>query len=75
MKIAITGASGFVGQHLVASLTKAGHDLRLLIHKKQTDRASSKNIETVIGDIHNADSLVQAYKNVEVVYHLVGIIA
>lgn len=75
MKIAITGASGFVGRHLVAALAGTGPDLRLLLHKQKISSASGKNIETVIADVHDADSLVQAFKNIDVVYHLVGIIA
>ncbi len=31
MEIAITGGTGFVGSHTVATLAKAGHSLRLLV--------------------------------------------
>ncbi|HDL04338.1 MAG TPA: NAD(P)-dependent oxidoreductase, partial [candidate division Zixibacteria bacterium] len=35
MKIAVTGASGFVGRHLVKELAGRGHDLRLLSYKRR----------------------------------------
>jgi len=75
LKIAITGASGFVGRHLVASLAETEHHLRLLIHRKHIESVSGDKIETVFGDVHNSDSLDKAFEGVDAVYHLVGIIA
>lgn len=75
MKIAVTGASGFVGRHLVGELSSRGHKLRLLSHRKKPQIDIDLPVETVEADVHNADSLSDAFHNVDVVYHLVGIIA
>ncbi len=75
MNIAITGASGFVGRHLVASLAETEHNIRLLVHKKHIDNISGNKIETVFGDVHNPDSLNKAFGGIDAIYHLVGIIA
>ncbi len=75
MKIAITGASGFVGSYLVTSLLNQNHKLNLLTHKKEPSFNQDKNINIFTGDIHNQDSLQNFLKDVDVVYHLVGIIA
>ena len=39
MKIAVTGASGFVGSALVPSLRTAGHDVVMLVRREPADEA------------------------------------
>ncbi|PKK84935.1 MAG: NAD-dependent dehydratase [candidate division Zixibacteria bacterium HGW-Zixibacteria-1] len=75
MKIAVTGASGFIGRNLVAELSGRGHSLRLLSHRRQPAADSGHSVEIVEANVHDSDSLSEAFKNIEVVYHLVGIIA
>jgi nucleoside-diphosphate-sugar epimerase len=54
MKIAITGATGFLGRHIVAALTENKHDLRCW-HRPSSDRsgfeAVDKRVEWVVGDL------------------------
>jgi len=75
LKIAVTGASGFVGRHLVKELAGRGHDLRLLSYKRRPQIAVGSSAEVVEANVHNSDSLSKAFKHIDVVYHLVGIIA
>jgi NADH dehydrogenase len=75
LNIALTGASGFVGRYLAAALSEKQHNLRLLLHKRPNTNTENKNITTIYGDVDNVDSLTEAFENIEVVYHLVGIIA
>jgi len=75
LKIAVTGASGFVGSHLVKALAPTEHSLKALYHKKAADQKSNENIDIVFADVHDLDSLNHAFENINVVYHLVGIIA
>lgn len=75
MIIAVTGASGFVGRYLATALFGEQHNLRLLHHTRPTPITENKNITSLCGDIDNVDFLINAFENVEVVYHLVGIIA
>lgn len=75
MKIAITGASGFVGGHLTRALSERGHSLRLITHRRPVGEEALKSMEIVGGDVHDRRSMTAAVESVDVVYHLVGIIA
>lgn len=74
MKLAVTGASGFVGRNLLAALAGSGHDIRALVHTRRPDSAAGERLEYVPADVHDLPSLRKALAGVEVVYHLVGII-
>ncbi len=81
MKIAITGASGFIGSALTKALAEENHDLRLLMHRNKPATVKSDlsdspgRTELVHGDVQDTESLKTAFKGVDVVFHLVGIIA
>lgn len=74
MNIAVTGASGFVGRNLIEALSRTNHHIRALIHRKNIDLPVKDNIEFARADIHDTGSLLPALKDIDVVYHLVGII-
>lgn len=76
MKILVTGATGFLGRHLVRRLIKEGYKVRIL--KEKSDSLNSlKGVKTevFIGDIRNFSEVKKAVNGCEVVFHLVGIIA
>lgn len=75
MKIAVTGASGFVGRALTESLKCKGHRLVLLSHKNPPQFSKDDNIEVICADVHDYESLKAAFDGVDIVYHLIGIIA
>ncbi len=67
MKIAISGASGFIGGYLQNFLIGAGHDLIFL----QRSSSQSDGIEVVNFDLDNFDTFnQQKLKDVDVVVHL-----
>jgi len=60
IKIAITGSSGFVGQHLIKRLQKEGNvDLQLFDHKKN--------------DFFRKETLFSLVKDCDYCYHLAGV--
>ena len=73
MKTLVTGATGFIGKHLVKTLVEKERDLRCLV-RKTSDTQYLKNIgvELVYGELLNKDSLKNIAKDVDIVYHLAG---
>jgi len=69
MKIAITGASGYLGKHLYNRLIKEGFLIKVLI-RSNTDEFTEPGVEKIIGDILNKDSLFKLVEDVDVVFHL-----
>lgn len=69
MKIAITGASGFLGNYLCKTLTAKGFRLKVLVHRN-TDEFTEMGAEIVSGDILNKDSLIKLVEGADVVFHL-----
>jgi len=67
--IVVTGASGHAGANLVRALLAQGRPIRTLVH---LDRKSVEglDVEVIQGNICDLESLVKAFKNAEVVYHL-----
>ncbi len=72
MKICISGATGFVGKHLVKELLARGHTLRLLTHSSKAVLAD--NTEFVSGDVTSAASCQKGAAGCDAVINLVGII-
>jgi nucleoside-diphosphate-sugar epimerase len=69
MKVLVTGATGFLGSHLVAALVRRGDTVRVLCRTtSNTDRLPS-GVEIVYGDLRNEDGLAAAIDGVDVVYH------
>lgn len=64
----VTGASGFIGRHLVDRLLDDGWQVKALIHKKGFPR--DNECEIVNGDIEDFTRLHHALEGVDVLFHL-----
>jgi len=72
VNILITGCTGFVGVPLVKKLHSLGHNLKLLIRESSNIEPfqNLNNVEYVIGDVRDIDSLYQAVDGIEIIFHL-----
>lgn len=68
--ILITGASGFVGKHLIARLEPKS-SVRCLV-RKTSDTRGLEGCELVQGDITDRASLIKATEDIDAVIHLVA---
>ena len=76
MHILVTGATGFIGRHLVSCLVNAGHNVRIL-----TRRASplpsewTGRVEVVTGNLLDKHCVQSVVKGMTAVVNLAGVIA
>src|SRR5687768_6568502 len=77
-RILITGGAGFVGSHLADELLDHGYTVRVLdnlspqVHGPAQERPAylSEDVELIIGDVRDADTVAKALRRVDAVYHL-----
>ena len=65
-KIAVTGATGFIGRRLVKNLALKSCELRLFSRKNQ------EGFETIICDLESDFAIGDAFTDVNTVFHLAG---
>jgi len=72
----ISGASGFLGSHLAHGLLKHKQAVRALVRKtSNTSCLPEKDVEFIIGNLENRDSLNTAMKNVTTVFHCAALVS
>ncbi len=76
MKILVTGASGFVGRHLVSRLINEGHQVKGLVRRGSKKAAPLRELgaEVVNGDVTDADAIEKAARGCDAVFSLVGLL-
>ena len=70
--VLVTGATGFVGQRLIAALRERGARLRVLVRSGHALPAGECNLEIVVGDLADAGSLARACAGANAVIHAAG---
>lgn len=71
MKILITGATGFIGQHLLEELKSDEVSIRIISRKQSHSLwCANKNFETFTGDLSDKSSLEPAFREVDIVINL-----
>ncbi|MFD5750406.1 SDR family oxidoreductase [Streptomyces sp. NPDC127033] len=73
LRCLVTGATGYIGGRLVPELLAAGHSVRCLARTpgKLRDHPWAGQVETVRGDVTDADSVGAAMEGIDVAYYLV----
>jgi len=85
--VAVTGAGGFIGSHLVEDLLRAGRRVRALVHyngagtegylgevREALGPQVSKRLEVVAGDVRDARCVRELVRGCGAVYHLAALI-
>ena len=77
MKILITGATGFLGHHLIKQLIDKGYrDIRVFVEKNaDMSLVSEYDLKIIEGDIRNKNEVDRAIEGIDIAYHLVGMIS
>jgi dihydroflavonol-4-reductase len=71
MKIFITGATGFIGTHLVKRLSNTNHELHCLVRKtSDVSKLKELNATLVTGDVTNRNSLIAGMTGCDWLVHL-----
>ncbi len=69
MRVLVTGGSGFIGSHLVDKLIE--HDIEVRVFDRLKPR--QENAEWFKGDLLNEKEVLEACRDVDVVYHLAAV--
>jgi len=74
MRVLVTGCTGFVGSALAAKLLESGTRVRCLVRATSNLHwLAGLDLERVIGELSQPESLIEAVRDVDVVYHLAGV--
>ncbi len=72
-RVLVTGATGFIGHHLVHALLEKGDQVACLVRPtSDTSRLPTEQVSLAMGDITDPAGLPPALAGVGVVYHLAG---
>ena len=73
MKSLVIGGTGQLGANLVRALLEHGHQVRIL-HRSSSNTFTidGLDIERVVGDLNDGESLCRACEGMQVVYHTAG---
>lgn len=72
MRVFITGATGFIGRHVVDEIRAGGHDILACALGKNANESNTMYIQWLYGDLRDVESLKPAIRSFdpEVVIHL-----
>jgi len=75
MKALVTGATGFVGSHLVERLLADGREVRCLVRRTSAlGFLEGKDVELCLGDLAEVDRVERATEGVDTVFHCAALV-
>ena len=74
MNVLVTGASGFLGSHLVKALLREGHVVHAFVRRPHSLPVEPQsNLEVAVGDIRDRRAVDEAVAGCDQVYHLAAV--
>ncbi|MEK6552489.1 MAG: NAD(P)-dependent oxidoreductase [Bacteroidota bacterium] len=71
----VTGASGFVGSHLVDKLLAEGHQVKCILRKTSSKRwLENKPVEIIDAGLFDKDTLKKVLKDADYLFHVAGVV-
>lgn len=71
----VTGASGFVGSHLVDKLLAEGHQVKCILRKTSSKRwLENKPVEIIDAGLFDKDNLRKILKDADYLFHVAGVV-
>jgi nucleoside-diphosphate-sugar epimerase len=74
LRIALTGATGFVGKSLVPKLLEAGHQVKVLVRDPQRSNLPGK-VKAIQGTLADEEALQSLTQDCDVVLHVAGAVS
>lgn len=75
MKALVTGATGFVGSHLVDKLLAKNFEVHCIRRKTSSTKwLDGKNVKYIDGDLFSNQALENAIKEIDYVFHVAGVV-
>ena len=76
MRTAVTGATGFIGRHLLRALRRRGWSAACLVRRKEAEaELRDDGWDVVAGDLEDDDALRELTARTDVVFHVAGLTA
>jgi len=72
LTVAVTGATGFLGEHLLRRLTEAGHRVRILMRGGKALDVGPHPITVIPGSIDDSAALAKLVEGADIIFHLAG---
>jgi nucleoside-diphosphate-sugar epimerase len=70
MNVALTGATGFIGSHVLAELQKHGHEVRALVRDDaQADIVATRGATPIVVDLYDRPAVVSALRTADGAIH------
>ena len=70
MRVALTGATGFIGSHILTELRAHGHEVVALVRdQEQADRATARGASPVVVDLYERPTLVSLLRGADGAIH------
>jgi uncharacterized protein YbjT (DUF2867 family) len=73
MKVTLTGATGFIGSHIVSELQAHGHDVTALVRgAAQADVAADRSAAAIVTDLYDRSAVARQLAGADAAIHTAG---